>query len=65
MSNKLKKEIKNKGVTVNGFIFRNGGAEQTKVNCIITNDRLGKTLTVGNDDVMFCIPFEPIEKYFK
>ena len=65
MSNKLKKEIKNKGVIVNGFMFRNSGSEQTMVKCIITNDRLGKTLTVGNDDIMFCIPFEPIEKYLK
>lgn len=65
MSNKLKKEIKNKCVTINGCILVNGAIIPQKLNCIITNDRIGKSLSIGNDDIMFEIPFEKIEEYLK
>lgn len=66
MSNKLKKAIKNKWVSVKGlYQSANGMALPITVNCIITNDEHGKTLSMGNDNVMFTIPFEAIEKYLK
>lgn len=66
MSNKLKKEIKNKWVFVKGlYQSTKGMAIPTTVNCIITNNEHGKTLSMGNDNVMFTIPFEAIEKYLK
>ncbi len=66
MSNKLKKSIKNKWVSVKGvYQSANGLMIPTMVNCIITNDENGKTLSVGTDQVMFTIHFEDIEKYLK
>ena len=66
MSNKLKKAIKNKWVSVKGlYQTANGTMIPTKVNCIITNDEIGKTLSVGNEQIMFSIPFEAIEQYLK
>lgn len=67
MSNKLKKEIKNKWVDVKGlYRTTKGMAVPTTVNCIITNDSTGKTLTIGNEyQAMYTIPFEAIEKYLK
>ena len=67
MSNKLKKEIKNKQVTVKGlYQSANGLILPTTVNCIITNDSKGKTLSIGNkEQAMFTINFEDIEKYLK
>ena len=33
--------------------------------CLITNDDVGKTLSINNGEIEFLIPFEPIEKYLK
>ena len=64
MSNKLKKQIKNKWVRVKGlYQTAQGTAIPTTVCCIITNDEIGKTLSVGNGQIFFIIPFEAIEKY--
>lgn len=66
MSNKLKKEIKNKWVKVKGMYQSASGVMiPTNLNCIITNDSKGKTLSIGTDQVMFTIHFEDIEKYLK
>ena len=65
MSNKIKKEIKNKWVSVDGFIFTDGGMTPGKINCIITNDRVGKSLTIGVGQIMYEIPFEKIEDYLR
>lgn len=66
MSNKLKKEIKNKWVSVKGlYQSAMGTAIPITVNCIITNDSKGKTLSIGSNQVMFSINFEDIEKYLK
>ena len=65
MSNKIKKEIKNKWVSVKGLILRKNYMKESNVTCIITNDRIGKSLTIGNDEIMFRIPFEKIEDYLK
>lgn len=66
MSNKLKKEIKNKWVKVKGFYHtRYIRAIETDIECIITNDKIGKTLSIVVGEGMFTIPFESIEKYLK
>lgn len=66
MSNKLKKAIKNKWVSVKGLYQSAAGtAILITVNCIITNDEAGKTLSMGTEQVMFTIPFEAIEQYLK
>ena len=65
MSNKIKKEIKNKWVSVKGAILRRNFLKETNISCIITNDRYGKSLTIGNDEIMFEIPFEKIEDYLR
>lgn len=66
MSNKLKNAIKNKWVSVKGLYQKaNGAIIPTTVNCIITNDEVGKTLSVGNEQIMFTIPFEAIEQHLK
>lgn len=33
--------------------------------CIVTNDSIGKTLSVTDKKVQFIIPFEPLEKYLR
>lgn len=66
MSNKLKKIIKNKWVKVRGlYQTDNGTMIATDLNCIITNDEVGKTLSIGTEQCMFTIAFEQIEKYLK
>ena len=66
VSNKLKKAIKNKWVSVKGvYQSANGVVIPTMVNCIITNDENGKTLSIGTDQAMFSIHFEAIEQYLK
>lgn len=67
MSNRLKKEIINKHVTIDGaFMDKNMIAPMhTKLDVLITNDSRGKTLSINNDDIQFTIPFEPIEQYLK
>jgi len=60
-------EIKNAKVTVTGFVYdddeRTGHAE--RLECIITNDRFGKTLSINDGKKQFTIPFEAVEKYLK
>ena len=35
------------------------------LDCIITNDERGKTLSICDGKTQFIIPFEPIERYLK
>jgi hypothetical protein len=66
MSNKLKKAIKNKWIEVKGlYQTANGTIIPTTLHCIVTNDEVGKTLSIGTERVMFTIPFEAVEKYLK
>ena len=39
--------------------------EKQPLDCMITNDKNGKTLSISNGDIMFSIPFEPLEKYLR
>jgi hypothetical protein len=65
MSNKLKKEYKNKAVKV-PMIFDNGvNPLEVSGTAMITNDGDGKTISLCFGNVSMSIPFEPVEKYLK
>ena len=61
------KSIRNKRIAVQGAVFYAGTGvmEHEKLECIITNDKHGKTLSINDGIVQFTIPFEPIERYLK
>lgn len=56
-----------KKVKVDGFKteFEDGKMEYTKLTCLITNDSMGKTLSINDEKTQFTIPFEAIERYFR
>ena len=59
---------KNKHLKVKGavnHVLRAGIQANVPLDVIITNDEVGKTLSIDNGIVQFTIPFEPIEKYLK
>ena len=63
----MKKSIRNKRVTLVGNVTgKNAPAFcPAKLECIITNDKKGKTISINNGVLQFTIPFEPIERYLK
>lgn len=61
----MKKPINSLRVCLQGFMQIQDTVVKKRLTCIITNDRLGKTLSICNDDFCFTIPFEPIERYLK
>lgn len=63
----MKKTIKNKHVSVVGNVTGKNMPVlcPAKLECIITNDEIGKTLSINNGEIQFTIPFEPIERYLK
>lgn len=60
-------EIKSATVIVTGLVYddetRTGHAE--RLECKITNDRTGKTLSIKDGKKQFIIPFEAVEKYLR
>lgn len=60
-------EIKNAKVTVTGFVYddEKRTVEAQRLECIITNDRIGKTLSINDGKKQFTIPFEAVEKYLR
>lgn len=62
----MKKKIKNLHVSVEGGACRQDGSfTMARLDCIITNDESGKTLSIGDGNVQFTIPFETVERYLK
>ena len=63
----MQKPIKNKIVSVEGGVYSDvtGIMRKKKVTCIITNDKLGKTLSINDGFTQFTIPIKPIERYLK
>lgn len=61
------KEDKNLHVRVDGGVNVSGSPFMVPktFDCIITNDEIGKTLSINDGNVQFTIPFEPIERYLK
>lgn len=64
MSNKIKKEYKSVRVVVNCTKGTGMFITQSKVECIVTNDKIGKTLSIVDNGKIITIPFEQLEKYF-
>lgn len=62
-----KKKVKNQHVRVDGGVNVSGSPFMVPktFDCIITNDEIGKTLSINDGNVQFIIPFEPIERYLK
>lgn len=56
-------KCKNKIVTINGVREKNNTLVPMEFTCVITNDNIGKTLSIGDGDIMFHMAFEQIEKY--
>lgn len=70
MSNKLRKtEIKNKRLKVKALIgnpsMRNLRPIVKPIDVIITNDSVGKTITLADETKSFTIAFEQLEQYLK
>lgn len=62
----MKKPIRNKRIAVSGItLYPNGDALPDELECIITNDEKGKTISINNGVLQFTIPFEPIDRYLK
>ena len=61
----MKNQIRNKRVSVVGMITTPEIMIPGTLDVIITNDEIGKTISIGNGETQFTIPFEPIERYLK
>ena len=60
------KTIRNKRIAVCGItLWPNGDVLPDELECIITNDEKGKTISINNGVLQFTIPFEPIARYLK
>ena len=62
-----REEFKNAKVKVEGFVYDDETRLFSKkpLECIISNDRLGKTLSINDGKNQFTIPFEAVEKYLR
>ena len=62
-------KCKNKSVKVNGLFGVDDGKTlrvfRKRLECIITNDEIGRTLSINDGKIQFTIPFEPIAKYLE
>ena len=60
-------KCRNKEIIVKGILYddRQRKSVEKTFTCIVTNDEIGKTLSIGNNEIQFTIPFEPLEKYLK
>ena len=60
-----RKEFKNAKVEVEGFVYDDETRLFSKksLECIISNDQIGKTLSINDGKKQFTIPFEAVEKY--
>ena len=60
-------KCRNKEIIVKGILYddRKRKSVEKTFTCIVTNDEIGKTLSIGNNEIQFTIPFEPLEKYLK
>lgn len=59
------KEIDNKQEKVRGFVSTPVKTQRAMLNVTVTNDKIGKTISIDDGYIQFTIPFEPIEKYLK
>jgi hypothetical protein len=57
--------VRNKEVEIDGVAVMNDEMFAGKVMAIITNDEIGKTLSLAFRDMQITVPFEPLEEYLK
>lgn len=57
--------IKNLEITINGLVSIDGEGFIGRITATITNDKIGKTLSLATGDIQISIPFEKIEEYLK
>lgn len=65
MSNITKNEIKNLHLKVVGSVSDGIILQCKTLEVIVTNDSIGKTISIHDGERMFTIPFEPIEIFLK
>ena len=58
-------KCKGKRIYINGLRQKGGRVDTPRLECIVTHDEHGKTLTINDGVIGFTIPFEPLEKYLK
>ena len=58
-------KCKNKIIIVYGVEQLPTKTRTTYLECIITNDEMGKTLSINNGVIQFSVPFEPLEKWLR
>ena len=56
---------KTKIIKVDGAVTTDEDIDLCEIECRITNDEKGKTLSLRAGNQQFSIPFEPIEEYLK
>lgn len=59
---------RNKTIKVLGFRYDGNEKmqfEKVQFECIVTNDKRGKTLSINDGKVQYTIPFEPLQKYLR
>lgn len=54
-----------KVISISGLYADDRGACLKKLTVIISNDSIGKTISIKDGKTQFTIPFEPLEKYLK
>ena len=54
-----------KALRINGLVYDGTHAKKVKLEVFVSNDEKGKTLSINNGQIMFSIPFAPIEQYLK
>lgn len=59
------KELEMVVVNVKGLKIDEKSAKRTKLRCMISNNKIGKTLSIDDGKTQFTIPFEAVEKYLR
>lgn len=54
---------KNKHIQVVGGVTTPHKVVIANIDCIVTNDEIGKTLSLSFGDMQLTVPFEPLEEY--
>lgn len=52
-------------VNVKGLKTDEKSVKRTKLRCMVSNDKFGKTLSIDDGKTQFTIPFEAVEKYLR
>ena len=61
-------KCKNKCIIVKGIRYDGNKdfiCDKVDLECIVTNDHLGKTLSINDGHIQFTIPFEKLERWLR